>query len=158
MLGKRGLKGNRIMKGICFLINNEYDRYIYKILKGISSKENIWFVEETDVWKKDSKPLFDKNVYSNNEFFDIIKEQYYVIFCNVKLYKHVSDISAIETVDDFLKCNCELILLVTDNVYVEVYSKCEEYLNIIKDNLANLGISLEQKDIQTRRTMYAQGD
>lgn len=75
------------------------------------------------------------------------------------MYKKDSIINEIKTINDFYKSDCELILLVTDNIYVEVYSKNEDYLSIIKNNLLKAGITKwEYKDIDKRLSMYAHGD
>lgn len=77
----------------------------------------------------------EKNILTNMEFIDIIsQESYYVVFANIKLYKKIDDGIIINTYKDFLKSSCLLILLITDNEFVEIYSKNKDILEKIYDN------------------------
>lgn len=119
----------------------------------------LWKITEDDViYENDS--LFDEEIYNSYEFNNIIKDKkYYTIFCNIQLYKKDSKITDINSVEDFLNSDCELILLITDNIFAEVYSKKEEYKKQILRNLEEIGIKdIKEKDIYNRKTMFAHGD
>lgn len=132
-----------VIRGIKFKIPNAYGKYLEVILKQISSSEYIWIIEEDEIYinensrnKQDNnnENLFKKTIYENSEFQQIIKqENYYMIFANIKLYIKPDNIT-IKTYNDFVKSSCILILLVTDNEFVEIYSKDENILKVIYDN------------------------
>lgn len=154
------------MKGLIFLIENKVDNFLYKILNNLPSQDYKWRVTENEVYTKYKEnekfvfdDFFDKKLYSSEEFIKKIKKDCYLVFCNIQMYKKDSIINEIKTINDFYKSDCELILLVTDNIYVEVYSKNEDYLSIIKNNLLKSEITKwEYKDIDKRLSMYAHGD
>lgn len=127
--------------GIKFKIINEYGDYLKKIFNNINNSNYIWKIEEDEIYVSDTKNnngfLFpqEKNILTNMEFIDIIsQESYYVVFANIKLYKKIDDGIIINTYKDFLKSSCLLILLITDNEFVEIYSKNKDILEKIYDN------------------------
>lgn len=147
------------MKHLKFVVKNEYNNYLYKILEGINSKGKIWKVLEDDIFYRDGV-LFDNECYNNNDFFNIIKkDDYYIVFCNIQMYGDFSAASLIEKPSDFIKNQCELVLLITDNIFVEVFVKSEENFNRILLNLEKNGVKeIEINDNWNRVTMSAYGD
>lgn len=151
------------MKGLEFLIENKSSNILHKILNNLPSQNCIWQVTEDEVYKKEYDlnflNFFEKKVYNNEDFKKCIKKECYPVFCNIQMYKDNSIINEIQTVDDFYNSNCEMIILITDNIFVEIYSKKEKYISIIKDNLKKTGIlNWKYKDINERTSMSAYGD
>jgi len=156
-------KGEIFLKGLEFLIENKINNILYKILNNFPSKNCMWQVTEDEVYKEESDlhfvDFFEKSLYNNEDFIKSIKKECYLVFCNIQMYKNNSIITKIETVEDFYNSNCEMIILITDNIYVEIYSKEEKYLLVIKDNLKKIGIKKwKYKDISKRLSMFAHGD
>lgn len=126
------------IKGIEFKIPNEYDKYLGKILEKVNDNNYIWKIEEDEIYleqnENNNENLFQNNRYSNVEFQErIFSQKYYMIFANIKMYLEEDNIE-INTYEDFIKSKCILILLVTDNEFVEVYSKDQDILDIIYKN------------------------
>ncbi len=154
------------MKGIQFNIENKSLDFIYNLLKGISSSDFVWKISEDEVYKNapgDKFPfasrLFEQEIYDNDIFFETIKEENYAIFCNIQLYKKDDNISYISNANDFINSKCKMIFLLTDDCFVEIYCKEKKLMNIIRKNMDNMGIKKYiDKDIYSRRTMFARGD
>lgn len=126
------------MFGLKFKIPNTYDIVLYKILNNILSEELIYKLGDEEVFKENNTFLFDTDIYSNKDFTKLVSSsKYYPIFLNLQLYKKKATITTINSYDDFLNSSCELILFITDNEYVEIYSKNINYLNIIRNNVTN---------------------
>ena len=126
------------IKGIEFKIPNKYDKYLGKILEKVNDNNYIWKIEEDEIYLEQSENnnenLFQNNRYNNIEFQErIFSQNYYMIFANIKMYLEEDNIE-INTYEDFIKSKCILILLVTDNEFVEVYSKDQDILDIIYKN------------------------
>lgn len=126
------------IKGIEFKIPNEYDKYLGKILEKVNDNNYIWKIEEDEIYleqnENNNENLFQNNRYSNAEFQErIFSQNYYMIFANIKMYLEEDNIE-INIYEDFIKSKCILILLVTDNEFVEVYSKDQDILDIIYKN------------------------
>lgn len=126
--------------GIKFRILNEYGNYIKQILNNIDSANYIWKIAEDEVYVSDNNInngfLFpqEKEILTNTEFMNIIsQESYYTVFVNIKLYEKEDEVS-INNYEDFLKSICILVLFITDNEFVEIYSKDENILKVIYEN------------------------
>ncbi len=126
--------------GIKFKILNEYGNYIKQILNNIDSANYIWKIAEDEVYVSGNNInngfLFpqEKEILTNTEFMNIIsQESYYTVFVNIKLYEKEDEVS-INNYEDFLKSICILVLFITDNEFVEIYSKDENILKVIYEN------------------------
>lgn len=107
---------------LSFKIKNDYDNILKQILENINQKDFFWILDEDEVYYQDDF-LFQKSKYNNEEFQKIIsKDKYYTVFINLKLYKE-EDNKEIKTYQDFLESKCLLLLLITDNIFVEIYVK-----------------------------------
>lgn len=147
--------------GMKFKIPNEYGNYLKQILDKIDSDNYTWKIEEAEVYKVELTDLFTMDKYSNYDFKKIIsQDRYYTVFTNIKLYEK-EDKTIIRNYENFLNSTCILILLVTDNIFVEIYSKSENILKIIYENaLKNkfTDISYITKNNFNRREFSAYSD
>lgn len=151
------------MKGIEFLVENKACNILYQILQNNCTNNCIWTIEENDSFVRTDDvnyfpEIFPNNVCSNKLFFESLNQNCYICFINIQLYENEEDIVSIDSKDDFLNSKCQLILLITDNVFVDLFCKNEKLLEEIEENLNRLGISYKERDIRDRRTMYAHGD
>ncbi len=79
--------------------------------------------------------FFNKEIYLGVDFKEIILQIHYPIFLNLQVYFNNNyHNQTIKNYEDFLKCECQLILFITDNEFVEVYSKNKNFLKTIKEN------------------------
>lgn len=126
------------MIGIKFKIENKYDKFLFKILNNIDNENNKWEVNYDEVFKRNSEFLFDKNIYSNTDFMNIIrKEEYYIVFIKLKLYNVNDKIDVLNNLDNFKNSPCKLYLKIIDSEFVEIYTKDREILNLVKSNATN---------------------
>ena len=58
---------------------------------------------------------------------------------NLQIYNTENYKSPINDYEQFLNSDCQLVLFITDNVDVEIYSKNEEWLRLIENNVVNFG-------------------
>lgn len=128
------------MLGIKFEIPNTYDITLYKILGDIHFHNRIVKIEEEEVLSDKGLEFFDKEIYSFSEFEEkIMKTDHYTIFLNLQIYNTENYKSPINDYEQFLNSDCQLVLFITDNVDVEIYSKNEEWLRLIENNVVNFG-------------------
>lgn len=124
------------MIGLKFKIKNEYGSFLNKILNSINVLEYDWEIITDDTICPDDTRLFNDNVYLNGEDFlnCIMKDCYYMIFVDLKAFPLNGVHVEIETLNDFLESDCQLILLCTDSEFIEIYCKNKETLDIIYNN------------------------
>ena len=85
----------------------------------------------------------------------ISENNYYPVFATVQLYLENGKIVEIENYSQFTNSDCQLILMITDNEFVEVYAKEKIVLETIHQNVLNhsftdIKLINEPKDISNR--------
>lgn len=126
------------MIGIRFKIKNEYDNIFYKIFKSINFSEYDWNIVEDEIYLSKGENYFNKDRYSNNEFQKLIEYGiYYPVFANIQIYRKQDEVEDIQIYQDFMNSKCQLALFITDNEFVDIYAKNEEWLNTIYQNATN---------------------
>ena len=126
------------MVGIRFKIKNEYDNIFYKIFKNIKFENYRWDIVEGEIYNLDGKNYLDKESYSNREFKKLVEYgTYYPVFANIQIYQAQDEREDIQTYEDFIRSKCQLILLITDNEFVDIYTKNKTWLNTIYQNAIN---------------------
>lgn len=117
------------IRGISFKIPNGYGKQLLDILKEINVSRWDWqigggesYIIENGTLGKD---LFGKMTsLTGKEFLKYIsKNDYYLIFTDLKAYRNVEFGLKIETYEDFLESDCQFVLLIVDSQYVTIYSK-----------------------------------
>lgn len=126
------------MIGLKFEIKNEYDTILYKVLYNIDCSQYKWKIVEEEVLthntNNDNHNFFIKDKYTNDEFKKLIKKIHYPIFLNLQMFKINSKIKSIENYNQYLNSDCELIIFILDNEFVEIYAKEQKMLEKIYDN------------------------
>ena len=117
------------VRGISFEIPNAYGKYLFEILDGINLKGLTWkigggesyFIENNTL----GDPLFPNISVLNEEglYKEISREDYYLIFVDLKGFPKKSDVREIATYQEFVESECIFVLLLVDSSYVMIYSK-----------------------------------
>jgi len=127
------------MIGISFEIPNNYGSYIKDIFKGLKLEDYYWNVFDSEVLDLQGNNLFLNNVYNSNILNFINDENYYLIFTNFQGYKCKNSVNNIKSYSEFLKSDCEIIMVIVDSVYVDIFVKSSKTLNTIRKNAFDNG-------------------
>ena len=97
--------------------------------------------------------LFDSRCYDGKDFLECIKSNHFVVFLKMQAYYKNGNFFDIHTYDDFIKSDCQLILLVYDCSYVEFYSKDQIeitaiYNNALKHNYLDINFITDNNDMR----------
>lgn len=120
------------MIGIKFKIPNEYGNVLYKILEGIDVAQYYWNIVTDDIVVKrienqqtiTKDRLFDNQWLTGNDFLKIIcQSYYYLIFVDVKAFPENSCNIEINTFDEFMDSNCNMMVLCNDSVHASFFCK-----------------------------------
>lgn len=124
-----------MIRGIRFKLPNEHNSFIGKILKGINMEKYVWKIHEDQVFLSEGDFLFSTDVYNGQELKRIISQpSYYAVFLNLQAFPIGTDFDEIKAYNDFFKSNCELLVLISDCIFVNVYSKNQENIETINFN------------------------
>lgn len=147
------------MRGIGFQIPNGYLGLFSDITKSIEINRYSWFILEDQVFNKSSDTsnefFFNADRYKGNDFQKkITDEDYYVIFVNLQAYFSDNDFIEINTYDDFQNSNCEIMILISDGIFVDVYAKDENIietirLNAQRNNFTKIAYITDENDNRT---------
>lgn len=129
------------MLGIRFEIKNEWDSILNKIFYEVDFSECVWKIVEDDVHGKELDRFFSKDEYSNDEFMKIIKEEHYPVALNLQMFLKSKMGENVYSYNEFLKSSCQLVLIIVDNIFVDIYAKNENVLKKIHDNAVHFGFT-----------------
>lgn len=120
-------------------VKNEWNSYLLKIFKEIDLLNYDFEIISDDILYKENgdikQGLFGSDWLTGQEFFNYIsKEQYYLIFTDIKAYPSNKEHTEINTFEDFLKSNCIIVFLCVDSSFIEVYCKDRYLLETIYNN------------------------
>ena len=127
------------MKKISFIIPNEWGQYLYRILSPIKDMiDGTWDLDDLylQAWQDingEIVDLFDSRCFSNQDFFSLLGlHMYYIVSGKFSLK------SSHENKED--KENAPYLeVIVTDSVYIDIYSVDDKILFALYTNAAKQG-------------------
>lgn len=127
------------MRGISFKRDSGCKNILWSILNGIEIENLWWHISEDEIYDNMFESIFHNSYVNGKTFLNIIKEKdYSVVFANIKAYSSKITPSYIETYDDFIKSECQLVILCSDARYYEVYAKSRDTIETIKNNVNSI--------------------
>lgn len=129
------------MRGISFNIPNEYGNVLKKIFFDFDIKKYNWYISDIDIYNSDDKNDFSSGLISGISFdnsLNSVKNQYIVA---ITLMAFNGEFAPIVNYNDFKKSNCDLVVLISDSVFVEIYCKNKDDIEKLKNNALNFGFT-----------------
>ena len=107
------------------------------LLTNINVEDFNWLILESEVYKK-ADPVECDGRYTGKEFKKALKDldACYIVRINIQASKKVID--AVEYYDEYINGECELVILIHDVIYNEVYCKLAKECDLIKKNCLQL--------------------
>jgi len=141
--------------GIQTEIKNDYGNYLKKIFASVDVLQYEWDIITDDILYKENENteqgLFKSSVLDGQCFNKAIsKPSYYLIFADFKAYPSGVNRTKIQTFEDFMQSECEIVFMCCDSSFIEIYCKDEKILRTIYGNCKNFDcesvnyISIEQ--------------
>jgi len=153
-------------RGVSFEIPNEYGSFLGEILKPIDITTFNWYIGGEEAYFIENgtlgQPLFTGKIYGMDgvRLKGIIdKNEYYIIFANLKAYPKDKNVIDIRTYEEFLKSDCQLVLIVIDCSYVAIYCKDKEkienlYHSAKLNEFENIQYITDENDFRTRLSVW----
>ena len=127
------------MRGIEFQFNDGYGYILDKLLLNIPIENYDWYVYENEIIANGTN-LCVPNILSSHELKKfIVQDSYYVYFLNLQAYPKGSQNNSIKTFEDFLNSSCEIVFLVNDGMYIEIYAKNHNLILQFIKNAEDIG-------------------
>lgn len=123
------------MRGISFKTSNCNQNILWTILSGVECEKFWWHISEEEIYNKMGESIFENEYISGKTFSSIIHDKNHnVIFANIKAYLPDSIPNDIQNYQEFIKSECQLVLLCADVFFYEIYAKDNSIIQIIKNN------------------------
>ncbi|WP_433774232.1 DUF2691 family protein [Bacillus wiedmannii] len=137
-------------RGIFVDIPNEYDNLLWKVLKPIQISSFDWWVGSEESYLVARGGLDDAlfpeepSVVEGLDLNRLLKDNiYYLIFADLKAYPKGEAAIDIETYEEFKESKCEVVVLVVDSQYIQIYAKDQKAIKLMYENAMNQGFYVE---------------
>ncbi|MEK7015956.1 DUF2691 family protein [Bacillus sp. FSL R9-9410] len=138
-------------RGITVDILDGYDNLLWKVLKPIDITVFDWQAVGREeayiiIGNELGPELFseDKEIIEGSELKKQIKDNiYYLLFVDLKAYPKGEELGEIETYEEFKESKCEVVVLVADGDYIQIYAKNQEEIEMMYENALNQGFYVE---------------
>lgn len=152
-------------RGISFEISNEYGNFLKEILEPIDITLYDWYIggeESYAVENNHLEPLFLQEIYGmeGTTLKHIIeKPNQYLIFLNIKAFTKGKQVVEVSTFEEYVKSDCQLVLIVIDSSYVIIYCKENDkleqlYRNAVVKGYNKLEYMTNDNDFRTKLSVW----
>jgi hypothetical protein len=150
-----------VKRGISFRTPNEQGSLIYEVMKSVDFSLYNWHIGGDEVYVIDegeiSESLFNQQILDGSDLIEIIRNNIYsVIFIELKAFAKNTTITEIASYENFMDSECEIVMLVADCNYVDIYCKDTQLIENLLINAKMHGYEnieyIDEND--TRTSMY----
>ena len=149
------------MRGLSFKISNPRGLPLLQIFACANVKNYYWYVvgEQNDTWDSSmERLLLEQFAYDGSSFYETIKREHFLIFLKLQAYFPSDKYDEILSYDDFQKSRCQLLLLIHDCCYVDIYIKDqtiieETYQYAVSSGCQNVRYIEDENDTRTKMSV-----
>lgn len=150
-------------RGISFEIPNQYGKFLGEIVSPLDVASFNWGIdgESYTVEKGEIKePLLPDEIMDGSALSERVKNNfYYCIFADLKAFPKDKQIKEINTYDEFLKSDCQVVLLLVDCSFVTIYCKDSSTLELLYGHAKSHGFDgleyvTEENDKRIRLSVW----
>lgn len=143
------------MIGVEFEYTTDSEGILKDLFENIPTELYDWYIYEDEIFKNEDN-LNISEFMTGKGFYEMITDvPYLCYFININAYKKGMIHSKLFTYDDFIKSNCEFVVLIADRRFVEIYAKNESVLLQFIENAKNMRgrdiiVKTKEKDARTK--------
>ena len=135
-----------MIRGLFLLAQNKCGFILRDILKNTNINGLVWDIGYAEVFSMNQNNdaqeanRFSKGAMTSEELMKQAQRspEYYPLFGEFKAFTSKESITSIDTYSDFVDSDCQLIILIADAIYIDIYAKDKETLEQIKKNALEL--------------------
>ncbi len=150
-----------MIRGVSFKIPQIKGNILWQIFKCIDVKKYSWYniENQNEAWEyinnSQGDVFLELNYYNGKNFLQKIQSNYYILFLKLQAYLGNDGFSNIHSYTDFQRSNCQLLLLLYDCEFVEIYIKDQAIIrdffkNAIMNNYTEIEYITEKNDFRTK--------
>jgi Protein of unknown function (DUF2691). len=142
------------LRGIEFRFPDSHDFNLDRLFRHINLDNYDWYICEHEIIKDDKNMAISEFIDSKG-FNEIISEESLIILVNIQAYPKGAERITLEVYEDFKNSACEIIFLITDVNFVEIYAKNKGIImqfieNAVQCGCENILIKTDKDDGRTR--------
>ena len=135
---------------------------LYNILKNSTPNDHMWKILENESYlinkENNFSPFLNKVYYNKMDFEKEIEKEAYIMFINLQLYPNIKEDIEICSPNDFINSTCKAILIITDNIFCDIFVKSKKIFNSILSNIMESKLTYSLISIEKRKNLYAHGE
>lgn len=144
-----------MIRGVSFKISPALnDTILWKILKCIDVQKYTWYNigGQSEVWAdSQGTDFFKRNYYDGKSFINQIQSKHYIVFLKLQAYFVSGTFFDILTYEEFVASDCQILFLINDCQFVEIYSKSKNnsetlYRNAVINHFTNIEYITDSND------------
>lgn len=116
-----------MIRGVSFKIKqHDNGKVLSRIFQSIDVKKYNWYniLDQNEVWANfQGEEILDEEYYAGNAFEELMDSEHYIIFLKLQAYFEKAECQNLFTYEEFMEDDCQLLLLISDSEYVEIYIK-----------------------------------
>ena len=134
------------MRGIMFLIRNEYGKQLADLFVDIVDPTWVWSIDPVESYKVENDtladPLFSDVIMDGQGFSELINTYvHYLIFADLKAFQTKESIVKVRNYEDFMRSDCQLAFLLVDSGYTLILAKDEEVIRKLGERAQSKGFT-----------------
>lgn len=145
-------KEKRKLKTIGIEFNSE-GNILNKLFKDINFDNYIGDIVQQEALFKHQEEIKLPSIIKGSTLKSYLNEDYFFIFLNLRLYPKEKEIVTINNLQDYMNSECQIMILIHDVTYLEIYSKNQDILekicNVLKKEKVSYTVKTEENDNRT---------
>lgn len=146
------------LRGVECVFANDWDVRDFLSFSGIDLANHYFSVVDDSMFMfLNGKPIKLPSQFSPAYFQDLMHQPFWGQYFILHLYPEGSPTEEIDTYEDFLHSHCEMIVLLYDRAYVEIYCKDSAWTQILFQRgteIPGAHVTKKYDDTDTRTEMY----
>lgn len=138
-----------VYRGIQCRIANEHGQILGGILEPIDLAKYVWKLGTSEAYVINEKSQFE-DFFTDEDYEQGIKgvdlqkrfqsDSYYTIFISLQAFP--SELTTvITTYEDFVRSDCEMVILLADCTYLDIYCKNQQLIERLYQHALDLGVT-----------------
>lgn len=117
-----------MLRGINFEADNA-EKVFFKLDSIMDVAQYTWYIDDTDL----NFYIFPCGEYGGKEFKAALEELSLLSFARIRRYPAGAQIDCIDAYEDFIRSDCDFLMLFYDGGFYEVFGKDEKLMSDVMD-------------------------
>ena len=136
-------KNEKMLRGVFVKVPQSFETAVLSVtLKPITVEQYKWYnlLSQNEVWtNQDGENAFNSPFYNGKDFLQQIQKKHFIVFIKLQAYDQDGAYCDITTYHDFLQSDCQILILINDCEFLEIFMKDEALIKDVYQNALSSG-------------------